>query len=100
MCQQKLVIMNNAVPKKFVVKLVKNTIIMNAQLLIDAKKLPVLERINLVEAIWDTIIPNEPEIPLTNAQKSLLDERLAEYEANPMEGSSWEDVKTRLEKRI
>ncbi len=72
---------------------------MNTQLLIDAKKLPVLERINLVEAIWDTVIPNESEISLTNAQKNLLDERLAEYKANPMEGSSWEDVKTRLERR-
>ncbi len=72
---------------------------MNTQLLIEAKKLPVLERINLVEAIWDTVIPNESEISLTNAQKNLLDERLAEYKANPMEGSSWEDVKTRLERR-
>jgi len=69
------------------------------RLLAEAKKLPVWERIDLIEAIWDTVTPNESEIPLTHAQKDFLDVRLAEYETNPVEGSSWEDVRTRLEKR-
>nr|VFJ64830.1 MAG: putative addiction module component, TIGR02574 family [Candidatus Kentron sp. FW] len=72
---------------------------MNTQLLTEARKLPVWERIGLVEAIWDTVVPNEPEIPLTDAQKDLLDARLAEYEADPAAGSPWEEVRTRLEKR-
>ncbi|VFM95014.1 MAG: putative addiction module component, TIGR02574 family [Candidatus Kentron sp. G] len=70
---------------------------MNTQLFIEAKELPVWERIDLVEAIWDTVVPNEPEIPLTDAQKDLLDARLAEYEADPTEGNSWEEVRIRLE---
>nr|VFK10455.1 MAG: putative addiction module component, TIGR02574 family [Candidatus Kentron sp. LPFa]VFK26902.1 MAG: putative addiction module component, TIGR02574 family [Candidatus Kentron sp. LPFa] len=73
--------------------------LMNTQLLIEAKKLPLSERINLIEAIWDTVAPNESEIPLTDAQKNLLNARLAEYETDPVEGSSWEDVRTRLEQR-
>ena len=72
---------------------------MNTPLLVEAKKLPVWERIDLVEAIWDTVAPNESQIPLTHAQKDLLDARLAEYETDPVEGSSWEEVRTRLEKR-
>lgn len=72
---------------------------MNTQLLVEAKKLPVWERIDLIEAIWDTVVPNEPEIPLTDAQKNLLDARLAEYEADPMAGSPWEEVRMRLEER-
>lgn len=35
---------------------------------------------------------------LSDAHRQILDERLAAHEAAPAEGSSWEDVKSRLKK--
>ena len=34
--------------------------------------------------------------PLTNAEKALLDARLAAYEKDPDAGSSWAEVETRI----
>jgi putative addiction module component (TIGR02574 family) len=38
------------------------------------------ERLKLVEDLWDSIAAEEADIPLTDAQRRLLDERLNEYE--------------------
>jgi putative addiction module component (TIGR02574 family) len=38
--------------------------------------------------------------PLTEAEKSLLDARLAAYEADSEAGSSWTDVEARLRARL
>ncbi len=54
------------------------------------------ERILLVEEIWDSI-PDEEVVPaLTDAQRLDLHRRIAEYEADPKLGSTWEEVKARL----
>jgi putative addiction module component (TIGR02574 family) len=37
---------------------------------------------------------------LTEEEKARLDARLAEYEKNPNEGSSWEEVEARLRTQI
>lgn len=37
---------------------------------------------------------------LSEAEKSILGERLAEYEFDPDEGSSWEEVEVRLRDRL
>ncbi len=37
---------------------------------------------------------------LTNAEKALLDARLAAYKKDPDVGSSWEDVESRLRARL
>jgi putative addiction module component (TIGR02574 family) len=42
--------------------------------------LPLEERLKLVEDLWDSIAAEESGIPLTDAQRRLLDERLNEYE--------------------
>ena len=69
---------------------------MSTNLTEEAKKLPVDERIALVEEIWDSIAAEGEQIPLTEAQRQDLQRRIAAYEANPKAGSSWEDVKARL----
>jgi putative addiction module component (TIGR02574 family) len=60
-------------------------------------QLSVAERILLVEEIWDSIAEEDEEIPLTEAQRLDLQRRVAAYEANPKAGSSWEEVKARLQ---
>ena len=42
--------------------------------------LPLEARLKLVEDLWDSIAAEEADIPLTDAQRRLLDERLNEYE--------------------
>lgn len=54
------------------------------------------ERIRLVEEIWDSIPDEEIEPALTDEQRLDLRRRVADYEANPKSGSSWEEVKARL----
>ena len=65
----------------------------------DYLKLSVAERILLVEEIWDSIAADAEQQPITESQKQDLQRRLAAYEANPKAGSSWEEVKARLQGR-
>jgi len=58
------------------------------------------ERLLLAEEIWDSISEEEDAAPLTDAQREDLQRRIAEYEANPKAGSSWEEVKSRLRGRF
>ena len=70
---------------------------MNTQLLSEAKKLTLDERIELVEAIWDSLVPEAQNKPLPESHRHLLDERFAQFTANPSAGSPWEEVQARLE---
>jgi len=60
-------------------------------------QLSVAQRILLVEEIWDSIAAEAEEAPLSEAQKQDLQRRLDSYAKNPRAGSSWEDVKARLQ---
>jgi len=58
--------------------------------------LPVPDRIRLVQAIWDSIAEVPEAVPLTEAERQLLDGRLEAYYRNPGEGAPWAEVKARL----
>jgi putative addiction module component (TIGR02574 family) len=62
----------------------------------ELKRLPVAERIKLVEDLWDSIALEDGDVPLTGAQLAELDRRRAALEANPASGISWSEVKSRL----
>lgn len=63
---------------------------------VEISQLSVAERIQLAEDLWDSILEQQEEFPLTEAQKQELDRRLENYQKNPTTGSSWEEVKKRL----
>jgi putative addiction module component (TIGR02574 family) len=69
---------------------------MKQELITEILALPVAERIRLIEAIWDSIAAAPDVLPLTEWQKQELDRRLAEFEANPEEGSTLEEVFARI----
>ena len=69
---------------------------MKQELVAEILALPVAERVRLVEAIWDSISAVPDALPLTEWQKQELDRRLAEFEANPDEGSTLEEVFARI----
>ena len=62
-------------------------------------KLSVAERIELVEAIWDSIAAAPESLPVTEAQKRELDRRLAHYQDNPNAGRTWEEVRDSLDEK-
>ncbi len=62
----------------------------------DILELPVQERIRLVELIWDSVAAVPEAVVVSPALKAELDARLAEFEANPEAGYSWDQVKSSL----
>jgi putative addiction module component (TIGR02574 family) len=65
----------------------------------DVLDLPVPERLQLVEDIWNTIADVPESLPLTDEDKQLIEERLAAYHRNPQAGSPWEEVYARITSR-
>lgn len=63
----------------------------------DILELPVQERIRLVELIWDSVAAVPEAVEISPMLKTELEVRLAEFEANPEAGYSWDQVKSHLE---
>ncbi len=66
----------------------------------DVLALPVDERIQLVEDVWDSIAAIPDAVPLTDAQRDELDRRLDAYHADPQPGSPWDEVKRRIRRAV
>ena len=62
----------------------------------DILELPVQERIQLVEVIWESIAAVPDAIKVSPELKSELDVRLADFERDPQAGYSWDQVKALL----
>lgn len=45
--------------------------------------LPVEERLRLIELIWESIPEHSREVTLSDAERKILEERLAEHERDP-----------------
>ena len=59
-------------------------------------KMPIQQRIQLVEDIWDSIADMPEAVEIPEWHKKELEKRLEAYHANPNEGSPWKDVKKRI----
>lgn len=69
---------------------------MDPKLTKEVLSLPVGDRLELMEELWESIV-NEPDaLPLTDAQRAELDRRLARHEADPDAAAPWEEVRARL----
>lgn len=71
-------------------------------LLAELRRLPIDERIRIVEDLWDIIAEGfqGKDFPVSPELAEELDRRLAEYRANPDSGVPWEVVRDRLRRRI
>ncbi len=63
-------------------------------------RLPVEERLALVEDIWDSIAADSAALPLTDVQSDELDRRLAEHETNPDDVVPWEELRESISERL
>ena len=62
-------------------------------------EMSVPERILAVEEIWDSIAARSASLPVKGTQKKELDSRLRSLADDPTSGSSWDEVRRRIEKR-
>jgi putative addiction module component (TIGR02574 family) len=62
----------------------------------DILELPVQERIQLVEVIWESIAAFPDAIEVSPELKTELNARLADFERNPEAGYSWDQVKAHI----
>lgn len=59
-------------------------------------ELPPAERLQLVEAIWDSLLEIPEAVPVSDELREELDRRLAAYYAKPGSARPWEDIKAEL----
>jgi putative addiction module component (TIGR02574 family) len=59
----------------------------------DIAQMPVDERIQLVEDIWDSIAELPEAVKVPDWHKEELEMRLDAYHANPSEGTPWSEVR-------
>jgi putative addiction module component (TIGR02574 family) len=67
-------------------------------LLSQAKSLDVADRVELISELWASI--DADDLPVTTETDDLIDERLREADAAPLEGTSWEEVEAELRARL
>ncbi len=67
---------------------------------IEIDNLNVEERLKLIESLWESLIVDPSNVPVTEAQKQLLNERLNEIESGDDSGTPWDEVKARILKRL
>jgi putative addiction module component (TIGR02574 family) len=65
-------------------------------LLAKVSSLSPADRLELIRMLWDTMSPDD--LQMTDAERVLLDSRLADMEAHPDDKSPWTVVKARLER--
>lgn len=54
------------------------------------------DRLELIGVVWDTLSPDD--LAVTDADRALIDARVADMEAHPEDQSPWLEVKARLER--
>lgn len=68
-------------------------------LLVDASRLPVADRIQLFDAIWDTL-PEDSLPPLSDEWAAEIQKRSAEYDAGGVQTVPWDQVKAEALSRL
>ena len=64
-----------------------------------AKGLPVMDRIELAERLWDSAVEEGRDPDLTVEQLAELERRAEELRRNPEIGIPWEEIRADLRKR-
>jgi putative addiction module component (TIGR02574 family) len=68
-------------------------------LLADAVQLPLDARIQLIEALWDTL-PDDSRPPLSDEWLAEIERRSAEYDAGAVQAIPWEQIRAEALRRL
>ena len=63
-------------------------------------KLDVANRLALIGELWDSVSAETESLPMSSEMKAELDTRIAEADANPESGISWEKAKNEAATRL
>lgn len=72
---------------------------MNRVRLAEILELPVVERVKLAQALWDSVSELPEPFPLSEAEREKIDRRLEAYRRDPEAASPWPEVKERILRR-
>jgi putative addiction module component (TIGR02574 family) len=72
----------------------------NTSLFEQVRELSVEEQLELVEALWDSLVDRNAVPGPTNAQKEELDRRLVDHADNPEDVVPWDEVRDSALTRI
>ncbi|HEX7075602.1 MAG TPA: addiction module protein [Hyphomicrobiaceae bacterium] len=67
---------------------------------IDIEKLDAEQKLRLIEELWDSLNDDPSQVPLTQAHREELDRRLDEIEEGDDAGIPWDEVLSRIRKRL
>lgn len=65
---------------------------------VKAMSLSTSDRLELIGSLWDS--RSSKNVPVTPAEKTLLDARLADADAHPDDGSPWSESQSHLRKQL
>lgn len=72
---------------------------MSTRLLDEVKNLPLSQRIELIEILWESIAREGYEPELTSAQAEELDQRLTAHHQDPNDVIPWESIRSELDSK-
>ena len=74
---------------------------MRRELLDEAKRLSIPERVELAAAVWDSIAEDASveALPVSEAHRHELDRRLEDLAENPEATADWSEVRSRFERQ-
>ena len=58
----------------------------------DVFELNVMQKIELIDAIWDSIDFSQQPVPISDEIKAMLDKSIADFESAPQPGRPWREV--------
>ena len=56
------------------------------------------ERLELIGVVWESL--ELKDLPITAAEKALIDKRIEDETKNPHDSSPWPEVQARLKRRV
>jgi putative addiction module component (TIGR02574 family) len=63
-------------------------------------RMTVEEKLRAIEVLWDDLCRNEKQLPVTDWQKQLLDEREQQIQTGEAKFSHWDAAEKRIRERI
>ena len=63
-------------------------------------KLDLSDRLALVEEIWASVCADTEQVPLSQSQRTELNQRVADDDRFPDDVASWDDIKTSVRVRL
>jgi putative addiction module component (TIGR02574 family) len=73
---------------------------MNPSVLNEVMALPAVEKLELIDKLWESISPELDQADVSDEEKKLLDERWEKYLANPESALTMEQLKAAVASRL